>query len=171
MSSSFFRFIRYLSSDPFTTTTIMIRNYYYCFIISIFISYILQINTQSNVTNETVDQPIPQTRSRWNLFSRLLSINNSTNRRIAPSLDPNQTAQLARKLGANAMMSSFLFSFSVVPLLMAITSLFTPAPHGFYGRYKRALVNESHLYRHLPLRNRDDTRRFLSLFETTLMVR
>lgn len=149
----------------------MIRNYYYCFIILIFISYILQINTQSNVTNETVDQPIPQTRSRWNLFSRLLSNNNSTNRRIAPSLDPNQTAQLARKLGANAMMSSFLFSFSVVPLLMAITSLFTPAPHGFYGRYKRALVNESHLYRHLPLMNRDDTRRFLSLFETTLMVR
>ena len=40
----------------------------------------------------------------------------------------------------------------------------------YYGRRKRALVNESHYYRHLPLLNRDETRRFLSLFETTLLV-
>lgn len=109
-------------------------------------------------------------------YNRLLLFPNNNN----PSL-------LAKKIGFNVL-TSFIYSLSIVPLFLAIGSLFAPWPHGktqptgaclnrftakpvgFNGRRKRAVVNDSHLYRHLPLLNRDETKRFLSLFETTLKV-
>lgn len=41
---------------------------------------------------------------------------------------------LARKLGVNAMLSSFIYSLTMIPLFLAIGSVFTPAPHGMRTR-------------------------------------
>ncbi|KAH9388589.1 hypothetical protein TYRP_007931 [Tyrophagus putrescentiae] len=107
------------------------------------------------------------------LTSWLMTRNNSAVRLGVNNSNSTSNGNLIRQLRftpMNAVLSSFIYSLSVVPLFLALTSVFTPKPHGFYGRRKRALVNESHLYRHLPLMNREETRRFLSLFETTLLV-
>ena len=137
---------------------------------------------------------------RWNTLESKLTMNTKTNKES--SFDKGNSLLFTRKLGVNSMLSSFIYSLTMIPLFLAISSVFTPSPYGkcsqvflssfilfhlfiykciyirllslyltgFYGRHKRALVNESHFYRHLPLMNRDETRRFLSLFETTLLV-
>ncbi|CAG2162464.1 unnamed protein product [Oppiella nova] len=81
---------------------------------------------------------------------------------------------MARKIGLSTLMvSGVLYGLTVLPAIIALTSGATPLAGLFssLGRRKRSLVNESHIYRQLPLLTNEETYKFLTLFESTLAAR
>ncbi|XP_046911062.2 uncharacterized protein LOC124492263 [Dermatophagoides farinae] len=91
------------------------------------------------------------------------SLNDIINRR-------NDVIMNARRIGYHTIMNTFIYTLTLIPLLFTLARTFNTWPNGFIytRRYKRASLNEFATNTHLPLLNRDETRRFLSLLETTL---
>ena len=98
---------------------------------------------------------------------------------------------MARNIGLSSLMlSGVLYGLTVLPAIIAITGVSplssmlsiesliinyksnnkTLGLFGSLGRRKRSLVNESHIFRQLPLLTNEETYKFLKLFESTLAV-
>lgn len=98
---------------------------------------------------------------------------------------------MARNIGLSSLMlSGVLYGLTVLPAIIAITGVSplssksfnnrltrgsnsksqTSGLFGSLGRRKRSLVNESHIFRQLPLLTNEETFKFLKLFESTLAV-
>lgn len=87
-------------------------------------------STSINVTNGL------QVGQAWgrNMFTNWLLPRNSSARFGVNT--SNSTGNFVRQLRftpMNAVLSSFIYSLSVVPLFLALTSVFTPAPHGMFA--------------------------------------
>lgn len=79
--------------------------------------------------------------------------------------------QLARRYGMNSVFTGLLYSLSIVPLLFALKSMFANRNFGYYGLYRRKRATPfTGRQQNLPFMNMEETKRFISLFESTLAV-
>ncbi|OTF81358.1 hypothetical protein BLA29_000786 [Euroglyphus maynei] len=76
----------------------------------------------------------------------------------------------ARRIGYHTLMNTFFYTLTLIPLLFTLARTFNTWPNGFVysRRYKRSSFNEFITNTRLPTLNREETRKFLSLLETTL---
>lgn len=91
------------------------------------------IDKRTNETNINVNNGLQMSPWGRNMLTNwLLPRNNSARFGVNTSNSTIQAIRQLRFTPMNAVLSSFIYSLSVVPLFLALTSVFTPAPHGMF---------------------------------------